>query len=156
MRPAVHPTLTAMNNPEDENQQRVVPVLQEELVADKHVVTTGAVRVQKHVDRQTKNVSMPLVRETVDVRRVPVNRIVETAPVTRTVGDTTIIPVVEEELVVTKRLILKEEIHLTKTRSRENTTQEVTLEKESAEVMRLDADGRVVNKSAPRRRSILS
>jgi stress response protein YsnF len=39
-------------------------------------------------------------------------RIVETAPEIRTEGDVTILPVVEEVLVVEKRLVLKEELHI--------------------------------------------
>jgi uncharacterized protein (TIGR02271 family) len=127
-----------------DDSERIVPVVDEDLVAKKRQVKTGSVRVQKYVDQRVEKVSMPLLRETVDVRRVPVNRVVESIPEMRTVGDTTIIPVVEEELVVTKRLVLKEEIHLIKRRTRESETQDVTLEKERAEVMRMDAEGRVV------------
>jgi hypothetical protein len=40
-------------------------------------------------------------------------------PSIRRKGDTVIVPVVQEELVVTKRLVLKEEIHLIKHRARD-------------------------------------
>jgi stress response protein YsnF len=39
-------------------------------------------------------------------------RMVETAPEIRTESDVTILPVVEEVLVVEKRLVLKEELHI--------------------------------------------
>ena len=61
-----------------------------------------------------------------------------------------IVPVVEEEIVVTKRLVLKEEIHLVKRRTKDRFVKEVELNRERAEVRRLDADGRVID--APRRR----
>jgi uncharacterized protein (TIGR02271 family) len=151
-----------MNDNKDTSQQ-AVPIVDEELVAKKRTVKTGSVRVQKYVDERVEKVSMPVFRETVEVRRVPVNRVVESVPEMRTDGGTTIIPVVEEELVVTKRLILKEEIYVTKRRTRENATQEVTLGKERAEVMRMDPEGRVVESRSSenperrigRRRSII-
>ena len=50
--------------------------------------------------------------ETVEVTRVPIDKVVETAPEIRTDGDVTIVPVLEEVLVVEKRLVLKEELHI--------------------------------------------
>jgi uncharacterized protein (TIGR02271 family) len=133
-------------NDEKDDPERVVPILDEEVIANKKVVKTGSVRVQKHVDKRTEHVNMPLMRETVEVRRIPMNRVVETVPQIRTQGDTTVIPVVEEELVVTKRLVLKEEIHLVKHRTRQDERRDVTVDKERAEVMRMDAQGRVEGK----------
>jgi uncharacterized protein (TIGR02271 family) len=132
-------------NDDKANSQQVIPVIEEELVATKRIVKTGSVRVQKHVDKRMENVTMPLIRQTVEVKRVPVNREIESMPETRTIGATTIIPVVEEEIVVTKRMILKEEIHLTRHHSSEITTKQVQLGKERAEVLRVDAEGRVVD-----------
>jgi stress response protein YsnF len=44
--------------------------------------------------------------------RAAMGRMVETAPEIRTESDVTILPVVEEVLVVEKRLVLKEELHI--------------------------------------------
>ena len=91
------------------------------------------------------------------IRRVPVNRVVDVAPKARREGDTMIIPVVEEELVITKRLVLKEEIHLITHRTKDRSVQEVELNRESAEIRRLDAEGRTVDaapRTAPIRRRI--
>ena len=71
-----------------------------------------------------------------------VDRVIETAPAVREEDGVTIIPVVEEQLVVTKRLVLKEEIHLRKVRTTTRATEDVTVRKQRAEVVRLDADGR--------------
>lgn len=122
----------------------VIPVIAEEVVADKRKVRTGAVRVHKHVEQRTERVEMPLIKETVDVKRVQVNREVTAAPEVRTVGDTTIIPVVEEEIVVTKRLVLREEIHMIRRRTRTNGSEDVSVGREVAEVERVDAEGRRV------------
>jgi uncharacterized protein (TIGR02271 family) len=115
-KPAVPPEL-----PDERNQPTVFPVIEEELVVGKKTVKTGAVRVHKRVQERTEHVEMSLLRETVEVRCVVVNQVITTAPQIRTEGDITIIPVVEEEIVVTKRLVLKEELHLTRRRTRTTT-----------------------------------
>ena len=51
----------------------------------------------------------------------------------------TIVPVFEEVLVVEKRLVLKEELHLRKCTSVEAVEAPVTLRKQTARVERLDA-----------------
>jgi stress response protein YsnF len=50
---------------------------------------------------------------------VPVGRVVDAVPPIREEDDTTIIPVVEEVLVIERRLVLKEEVHLRRVRVRE-------------------------------------
>lgn len=56
-----------------------------------------------------------LEHQGLEVTRVPVNREVAEAPLTRTEGDVTIVPVVEERLIVEKRLFLVEEVRLRRT-----------------------------------------
>ena len=114
----------------------VIPLIEEELATGTRVVETGSVRIEKEVEKRVRQVSAPLVREEVEVRRVPVNRVVEEAPKARRRGDTVIVPVVEEELVVTKRLVLKEEIHLVKRRTKERVVKEVEVGRERARVER--------------------
>jgi len=123
---------------------KVIPVIEEELVADRREVKTGSVRVQKHVEQHPKRVESTVIHDDVQVRRVPVNRVVTEAPKIRHEGDTIIVPVVEEELVITKRLVLKEELHLEHRRTKQKVSQDVTVERERAVVQRLDAEGRVI------------
>lgn len=118
----------------------VVPIISEELDVAKRVVTTGVVRVHKLVQERTELVDEALLREEVVVERVPLDRVVDTIPTTYSEGDTLIIPVVEEVLVVEKRLLLKEEVRITKRAVRESSPQEVTLRSERVEVERLPAD----------------
>ena len=86
----------------------VVPVVEEDVIAGAKPVKTGAVRVEKHVQKRLRKIETPLMRENVEIRRVPVNRVATETPRIRKQGETTIIPVVEEELVISKRLIVKE------------------------------------------------
>lgn len=92
----------------------VIPVLKEELEIHKERHRTGTVRISKTVREVEETVSESLASETVDVQRVPMDQIVDSLPQIRTEGDVTIIPVVKEELVVTKQLRLVEELRVTK------------------------------------------
>ena len=117
-------------------------------------------RVDKHVEKRFRRVQAPLLHEDVEVRHVPMNRVVSEAPRVRRKGDTVIVPVVEEQLVVTKRLVLKEEIHLIKRRTKDRFEKEVEFSRETAEVHRLDAEGRILDRRTARlkpggRRSVL-
>ncbi|HYZ87646.1 MAG TPA: DUF2382 domain-containing protein [Bryobacteraceae bacterium] len=58
----------------------------------------------------------PLASEEVEVERVAVNRIIDGPPETRQEGEVTIIPVVEEVITIQKRLLLKEEVRITRKR----------------------------------------
>lgn len=125
-------------------QETVIPVVSEELVVGTKPVRTGAVRVHKRVRERIEHIDIPVLQDTVDVRRVVIDRVVETVPPVRKEGTTIIVPVVEEEIVVTKRLVLKEEVHLIQRRTRTRASRDVTVRREEAEVERVDAKGHPV------------
>jgi len=114
-----------------------IPVVTEELDVRKRTVETGRVRVSKTAREREVVVDEPLLRERVDVERVAVNRVVDGPVAIRNEGDVTIIPVLEEVIVVEKRLMLKEELRLTKRRVEEHIPQRVTLRTEEAFVERV-------------------
>jgi len=117
----------------------VVPVVAETLDVERRNVTTGSVRITKRVSEREMVVDEPLLRERVDVHRVAINRVVDVPPQVRQDGDTTIVPVLEEVLVVTKRLVLKEELHLRRVRHEVRAQQSFALKREHAVVERIDA-----------------
>jgi uncharacterized protein (TIGR02271 family) len=125
----------------DQRAEEVLPLLEEELRVDKRSVTTGKVRVRSVVDTVEEVARAALEGERVEVTRVPVDKEVNVAPSMRTEGDLTIIPVLEEILVVEKRLVLKEELHIRRHRTHENVEVPVTLRKQRAVIERLTADG---------------
>jgi uncharacterized protein (TIGR02271 family) len=114
-----------------------VPIVEERLNVSKRVRETGRVRITKHVETRQEVVDEPLLREEVEVERVPVDRYVDAPVPVRSEGDTTIVPVFEEVLVVEKKLLLKEELHITKRRTERRQPQDVTLRSERVEVERL-------------------
>lgn len=121
--------------------REVLPLVEEELRIDKRSVTTGKVRVRSVVDTVEEVARADLTGERVEVTRVPIDREVEAPPPTRTEGDVTIVPVMEEILVVEKRLVLKEELHIRRHVTHENVEVPVTLRKQRAVIERLTADG---------------
>lgn len=124
-----------------ENETLRVPVFQEDIQVEKRLIETGrGVRVHKTVAEHPVQIDEHLLREGVDVKHVPVDRIVglDQAPPTRYEGDTIIVPILEEVLVVERRLRIKEEIHITKTRREEHHAETVLLKSEQVEVVRFD------------------
>ncbi|HEV2293076.1 MAG TPA: YsnF/AvaK domain-containing protein [Tepidisphaeraceae bacterium] len=115
-----------------------MPVVREELRVAKRSVETGRVRVVKRVREEEQLVERPLLNEEVEVRRVSVEQFVDDAPLVRQEGETLIVPIVEEVLVVEKRLMLKEELHIRKRTISKPFSQRVTVRVEEAAVQRLD------------------
>jgi stress response protein YsnF len=114
--------------------EEVIPIVEEKAHLEKREVTTGKVRVHTRVDVVQETVRASLEEEIVEVTRVPINREIDHAPEVRTENGVTIIPVVEEVLVVEKRLVLKEELHIRRNVRTEDVEIPVELRKQRAEV----------------------
>jgi uncharacterized protein (TIGR02271 family) len=121
------------------DEPRAIPLVEETLHIAKRTVTTGRVRVRTEVEERIALAAADLTRETADIERVAIDREITEAPDVRREGDTLIIPVVEEMLVVTKRLVLREELRVTLHRTTEHVTQPVALRSTHAVVEREDA-----------------
>ncbi|MBP2295600.1 DUF2382 domain-containing protein [Azospirillum rugosum] len=124
--------------PPSEHEQ-TIPLYDEVLSVGKRAVERGRVRITTEVREREETVEQELDSDSVEVVRVPVGRPVEVAPEPRHEGDVLIIPVVEEELVVTKRLVLREELHIRKRTTRRTERVTETLRSEEASVERLPA-----------------
>jgi len=115
----------------------VVPVIAEKLEVQKRVLEREGVRIRKIVREREEVVDEPLMREEVQVKRVPINRVVDGPVPVRHVGNTMIVSLLEEVLVVEKRLMLKEELHITKEEVETYKPQRVTLRSEEATIERV-------------------
>lgn len=121
--------------------QMSFPLMEEELHVAKRVVDTGrGVRINKTVTEREQLVDPPLLRDELEVTHVAVGRVIaETdAPQTRYEGETLVVPVLEEVLVVQKQLLLKEEIRITRHRKPVRMPQNVLLRSEQVTVERFD------------------
>ena len=107
----------------------------------KRRVTTGKVRIQTLSEEREENVSASLESDAVEVTRVPVDRVVDTVPAIRTEGNVTIIPIMEEVMVVEKKLVLKEELHIVRRKETETVDVPITLRRQRVVVENVDAAG---------------
>jgi uncharacterized protein (TIGR02271 family) len=117
-----------------------IPLVEERAVVLKRKKITGAVRVRTIVREDEEVVDEPVHLEEIEVERVPVHRWVAAAVPVRQEGDTTIISLIEEVVVVEKRLCVVEEVRITKRRTSHDTSQRVTLRREEAVVEHLKAE----------------
>jgi len=113
-----------------------IPVVEEQARIGKRIVEGGRVRVQTRVEEREQVLRETLAHEEVTVERVPIDREVAEAPQIREEGGVTIVPVVEEVLVVERRLMLREELHIRKVRKTEEVETPVTLRSTRVEVER--------------------
>jgi stress response protein YsnF len=131
-------------NPEHPAREGVVtiPVVREELAVGTRTVETGrGVRISTTVTERPQHIDEILHSDEIRVTHVPVDKIVslDDAPASRYEGDTLIVPILEEVLVVEKRLRIKEEIHITKSIRAQRHTETVLLKSEEVAVERFDA-----------------
>lgn len=124
------------NSGTGEENPLIIPLVQEELDVQRRKVETGKVQIKINVHEREELIDEPLLREEVKVEQVPVHRLVDSPPAVRQEGEVTIIPLVEEVLVVEKRLMLREEVRVLKTVSEVREPQRVTLRSEQAAVTR--------------------
>jgi uncharacterized protein (TIGR02271 family) len=117
------------------------PVMEEELQVTTRKVDTGSgVRIHKTVTEREQLLDPPLLEDELEVERVPVGRVVTESEVPQShyEGDTLVLPVLEEVLVVQKQLLVKEELRITRQRREVHKPQTVSLRAEQIRVERFD------------------
>ena len=128
----------------DNDKPTVLPLAEEDLEVVKREAITGGVRVRTVTDTAEELVRQELRGERVEVERVPVDTLMKLgaqAPQVRTEGSVTIIPILEEVLIVEKRLLLKEEVRITKRVTTELTETPITVRKQRAVIEPLNSEG---------------
>ena len=128
--------------------ETVLPLVEEVVRIDKRTVATGGVRIETVTDTIETRVQREVSGERVEVERVPVGTPIEIGaepPRPRTEGNVTIVPVLEEIVVVEKRLRLTEELHVTRHTVTETVETPVALRKQRAIVHRLNSKGEIVS-----------
>ncbi|MBW6425217.1 YsnF/AvaK domain-containing protein [Rhizobium sp. XQZ8] len=120
----------------DENDQKI-QLVEESVNVDKERVVTGRVRVSTSTNEVEELARATLAGNRVEVTRERVELEIDMVPETRVEGDTTIIPVVEEIMVIEKRLVLVEEIRIRQIVTSEDVSVPVTLKKQTVSVKRI-------------------
>src|SRR5262245_17629074 len=122
-------------------EEVVIPLVAEEVSVETARVARGAVRVHKRIETHEQTVATPLVHEEVVVERVSIDQPVDGAPPEpREENGVVIIPLLEEMTVVEKRLILREEVRVSRHRTTTTASHVVTLRREVVDVERVDAE----------------
>lgn len=117
----------------------VIPILEEQLKVGKKLIETAHVRLSKTINESIESLEIPLKEEEIVVNRVPKNELVDVMPAaSRYEGDVLIIPVLKEVAVIEKRIMLVEEIHVSKKQTEKTETHEVTIRKEEVKVTRTE------------------
>ena len=123
-----------------DNEHQTIPLTEEHIEVAVREAVTGRVRVSTTTETFQEVVRQELRGMRADVVRMPVNRTLapgEVPPGPRTEGDVMIIPIFEEVLVVEKRLVLKEELHITQSVTVDQVEVPVELRRQRALVERL-------------------
>ena len=130
--------MPTMTDTDPDPSTLTLPLYAETLVVARRK-THSTVRVATVTHEREQLVDEALTHERVEVEHVPIGRTVEAVPPIREEGDTTILPVVEEVVVVERRLVLKEEIRIRCLRSTERHQEAVRLRTQDAVITRTEA-----------------
>jgi uncharacterized protein (TIGR02271 family) len=131
-------------------EEIVLSLIEETARIEKRAVETGRVRVSTRTETVDQVLRESLRSDNVAVTRVPIDRTLaegETPPVAREEGGVTIIPILEEILVVEKRLVLKEEVHIRRTTAGEEVEVPVTLRRQHAVIERVTPEGHATDET---------
>ena len=120
------------------DNERTIPLYQEHIDVEKAKAVTDRLRVSTHVEQRVVLVEEDVERGRLSVERVAVECAVSQAPEPRQEGDTLIVSVVEERLVVEKRLFVVEELRITRTGTTEHVSRTETVRTMRATVERAE------------------
>ena len=123
--------------PGDEQPEQRIELVTEQLQVGKREVERARVVVRTRIEERDEIAEVALTQEEASVERVPIGRTVTEPPPVREEEGVLIVPVLEERLVVTTELVLKEEIRITKKIRTETVREPVRLRAEQVQIERL-------------------
>jgi stress response protein YsnF len=124
--------------PEQEQQTKDlrIPLHVEEISVSRRAIKNADVQIALITGTREQLIDEELTRVRAEIQRVPIDRTVEIVPPIRQEGDITIIPVVEEVIVVERRLVLKEEVRVRRVSTKEQHQETVVLRRQEAVITR--------------------
>jgi len=133
-----------------------MPLAEEQLLVEKQAKQAGEVKIHKEVVTEEKQVAVPVQREEVVVERTPVNE-ARPAAVDAFVEHDIAVPVMEEEVRVTKQPVVREEVRVRKEPVQEQRAASAEVRREEAHVddseMRRERRGDIEAEEADVRRA---
>jgi uncharacterized protein (TIGR02271 family) len=123
--------------------ERTLELREEQLVAHKELRELGEVEVRTEVEDIPRRLEVDAIREEVEVEHEPVGRVVSERDAPWQEDGVLVVPVYEEQLVVTKRLVLRERLRIRRVRTTERQLFQDTLRRERLVVEDPDHTGLV-------------
>ena len=105
-----------MKSNNEDRDGHTFDVVQEEVKIRKHAVERGRVRIHTRVEEVPYEETVEVREDVISIERVPVGIELDSPPEPRQEGDVTILPVIEEVIVVSKRYRVVEEIRIARHR----------------------------------------
>jgi uncharacterized protein (TIGR02271 family) len=119
----------------DDSEEIVIPVVVEEAFLQAKQVPREKVYVHKRVQTRGEVINTSAMYEQLVIEHVPINQFVEgTPPTEREESGVRIIPILEEIVVNTTKLLLKEELHISRQQTTEIIPTKVTLRRDVVEI----------------------
>jgi len=118
-----------------------IPLHVEEVSVSRREIKKANVQIALITGTREQLIDEELAHVRVEIERVPIGRTIEVVPPIGHEGDITIIPVVEEVVVVERRLVLKEEVRVRRVSTKERHQEPVVLRQQEAVVTREEPDG---------------
>lgn len=130
-----------------------VPLAEEQLDVRTREREVGSVHVRKEVVEEMKQVEVPVRREEVRVERIPASQMTTPANASNFTEEDIVVPVHEEEVEVSKRVVPRGEVRISKEQHQEERRVADSVRREEAQV---EADGEIrdlTDETDPDRRS---
>jgi uncharacterized protein (TIGR02271 family) len=129
-----------MLDQERQTEDLRIPLPVEEVSVSRREIKQANVQIALNTRTREQLIDEELTHVRVEIERFSIDQTVEAVPPIRQEGDITIIPVVEEVVIVERRLVLKEEVRVRRVSTKEQHQETVVLRQQEAVVTREGPD----------------
>lgn len=126
------------NEKQRDNKEQILGLAEEKLDVSRETVIDRTITVKRMTAENQSVINLTLSHQKVDITHVPVNKPVGKVPDIREENGVIIVPVVEEEVEVIRRLILREEVHIRRIEEQVHHEQSVPVRKQYVEIHKED------------------
>src|SRR5947207_4892277 len=114
----------------EQPDERTLELREEELIVQRQMRDVGEAHIRTRVEEVPARLEVEANAEEVEVEHVPVGQVVSQRVEPYEEGDVLVVPVYEEQLVVVKRLLLREQLRIRRVGTRESRLFEDTVRRE--------------------------
>ncbi|AUY23981.1 MAG: DUF2382 domain-containing protein [Mixta calida] len=125
---------------DEAEQHEIIPLAEEQAEVTTTRVVDRRIRIHRSTTTAEKLLETELWHEEVEIKHIEKNETLEEGyfPQVRQEGDVLVVPVIEEQVEIIRRHILKEEVHIHKLKKNEQFQQKVTLRSQEIEISKED------------------